>query len=283
MGLGLIYDLPPLHLQIMECALGTFLRLGELQEVAWIPKSKSKIGHLRWLRQHFPDTIDDDVIFTVTNITTPYHLIIDSTLAPAAKDICMYTDGSLLEERSGPGVYIEVDQQPNITMSKRLPPCTVFQSELRATQMACEHLCLHEHNNKDIHIHVDSQAALQSLVKSQITSKTVQQTVELIKELAVRHTVTLQWVKAHVGIPGNEMADKAAKAGSQSNRFTQMEICNSRTELKTFIRDAQNLEWAQLWASREGIDCRQTRLFFRTPNPKVWKDIKAISKLMLAC
>jgi ribonuclease HI len=101
--------------------------------------------------------------------------------------------------------------------------------------MACEHLCLHEHNNKDIHIHVDSQAALQSLVKSQITSKTVRQTAELLRELAGGHTVTLQWVKAHVGIPGNEMADKSAKACSQSN---------SRTELKPFIRDAQNLEWA---------------------------------------
>jgi ribonuclease HI len=106
--------------------------------------------------------------------------------------------------------------------------------------MACEHLCLHKHTNKDIHIHVDSQAALQS----QITSKTVRQTVELLRELAGRHTVTLQWVKTHVGIPGNEMADEAAKAGSQSNRFTQMEISNSRTELKTFIRDARNLEWA---------------------------------------
>jgi hypothetical protein len=46
-----------------------------------------------------------------------------------------------------------------------------------------------------------------------------------------------------MGFPGNKMADKAAEAGSQSNRFTQMEICNSRTELKTFIRDARNLEW----------------------------------------
>jgi hypothetical protein len=136
--------------------------------------------------------------------------------------------------------------------------------------MACQHLCLHEpNNNKDIHIHVDSQAALQSLIKLQITSKTVHQTVELLRELAGQHTVTLQWVKAHMGIPGNEMADEAAKAGSQSNRFTQMEISNSRTELKTFIRDAQNLEWARLWADREGKDCKQTRLFFPTLKPKV--------------
>jgi hypothetical protein len=54
-----------------------------------------------------------------------------------------------------------------------------------------------------------------------------------------------------MGIPGNKMADKAAEAGSQSNRFTQMEICNSRTELKTFIRDARNLEWAQ-WGCTTG-------------------------------
>jgi hypothetical protein len=118
---------------------------------------------------------------------------------------------------------------------------------------------LREHNNKDIHIHVDSQAALQS-PKLQITSKTVRQTVELFWELAVRHTVTLQWAKAHLGIPGNKMADEAAKAVSQSKRFTQMEISNSRTELKTFIRDAQNLQWARLWADREGIDCRQTNM-----------------------
>jgi hypothetical protein len=86
-----------------------------------------------------------------------------------------------------------------------------------------------------------------------------------------------------VGIPGNEMADEAAKAGSQCNRFTQMEISNSRTEPKTFIRDARNLKWARLWADREGKDCRQKILVFPTRNPKVWKDIKAYSNLTPAC
>jgi hypothetical protein len=71
MGMELIYDLSPLHLRIQECALGTFLRLGELQEVAWIPKSKTKIGHLIWLRQQPPNTVDDDVINTVANLTIP--------------------------------------------------------------------------------------------------------------------------------------------------------------------------------------------------------------------
>jgi hypothetical protein len=148
MGKELIYDLPPLHLRIQECALGTFLQLGELQEVAWIPKSKTKIGHLRWLRQQLPNTVDDDVITTVANLTILYCVLIYTTLLPAAAGICVYTDGSLLEEQSGAGVYIEVNRQPQVTMSETLPPCTVFQSELRAIQMACKHLCLHKHNNK---------------------------------------------------------------------------------------------------------------------------------------
>jgi hypothetical protein len=37
----------------------------------------------------------------------------------------MYTDGSLLEERSGAGVYNEVDRQSQVTMSERLPPFSV--------------------------------------------------------------------------------------------------------------------------------------------------------------
>jgi hypothetical protein len=54
----------------------------KLQEVAWIPKSKTKIGHLRWLRQQLPSTIDDDVITTVTNITISllHCVLIDTTL-----------------------------------------------------------------------------------------------------------------------------------------------------------------------------------------------------------
>jgi hypothetical protein len=62
-----------------------------------------------------------------------------------------------------------------------------------------------------------------------------------------------------------------------------MEISNSITELKTFIRDAQNRKWARLWADREGIDCRQTRLFIPTLNQKGWEDIKAYSNLTPAC
>jgi hypothetical protein len=37
------------------------------------------------------------------------------------------------------------------------------------------------------------------------------------------------------------------------------------------------------YGQTEGIDCKQTRLFFPTLNPKVWKYIKAYSNLTPAC
>lgn len=45
-------------------------------------------------------------------------------------------------------------------------------------------------------------------------------------EVAKGRDVRLHWVKAHVGIPGNEYADVAAKAATQADIF--WETPNSR-------------------------------------------------------
>jgi ribonuclease HI len=268
---------PPLHLRIIEKALGTFLRLGNLQRSAWTSNYPTQRGHIRWLRDRLPELIDDDEIAPVANLSPPFTVLIDHELKPKEENICIYTDGSLMNEQSGAGVYIIDNRNPHLSMSERLPPCKVFQAELRRIQMACKHIRLNDHTRTPIHFHVDSQAALQSLVKGHITSKTVEYSVQLLTELALRREVTLQWVKAHVNIPGNELADEAAKAGGRSVRVTQAEIHNSRTNIKHFIKILRNLEWKREWHTR--LDCRQTKLFFPDPNPVIWKGIKALKNL----
>jgi hypothetical protein len=85
-------------------------------------------------------------------------------------------------------------------------------------------------------------------------------------------------VKAHVNIPGNELAEEAAIAGGRSVRVTQAEIQNSRMNIKIFIKTSRNLEWKREWHTR--LDCPQTKLFFPHPNPAIWKGIKALKNLL---
>jgi ribonuclease HI len=264
-------------LQIIAKALGTFLHLGNLQRSAWTSNYPTLRGHIRWLRDRLPELIDDDEIAPVANLSPPFTVLIDHELKPKEENIVIYRDGSLMNKQSGAGVYIIDNGTPHLSMSERLPPCMVFQAELRGIQMACEHICLNDHTRTPIHFHVEGQAALQSLVKSHITSKLVEYSVQLLTELALRREVTLQWVKAPVNIPGNELADKAAKAGSRSVCVTQAEINNSRTNIKNFLKTLRNLEWKREWHTK--LDFCQTKLFFPNPNPVIWKGIKSLKNL----
>jgi hypothetical protein len=138
--------------------------------------------------------------------------------------------------------------------------------------MACEYLIDQPLGNDTINFHVDSQSALNALRAPFIKSDTVRSTKDLLSTLALTHQVSLQWVKAHIGIPGNEMADAAAKAGSKSKRHTRAIIKKTRTTQRNAIRQSRNLEWAELWLANE--HCRQSKLFLHTPDPKIWQDIK---------
>ena len=107
---------------------------------------------------------------------------------------------------------------PHTILGPRLPDSsTVFQAEIEAIKHACQYVIanLQDIHPKYIKILSDSQAAIQALNKPRITSKTVLATLEYMETLAlnVKH-LNLVWIKAHVGIEGNEQADQAAKEGA---------------------------------------------------------------------
>ena len=135
-ALEIIYNITPLHLQIVEKARMAFLRLGELQRVEWTSVYHDRLqrrGHIAELRESLPEIEVDDMITPIPNRDKRYTVTVVKGIKVLEKGIEAYTDGSLMAGRSGAGVYIQSDTEELLCISERLPTCTVFQSELRAS------------------------------------------------------------------------------------------------------------------------------------------------------
>ena len=61
--------------------------------------------------------------------------------------------------------------------------------------------------------------------------------------------VYLKWVKAHVGIHGNEVADSIAKKGSSLGEGPTNELLTPQIKQKSEIDDHFHRKWSKAWNS----------------------------------
>ena len=91
---------------------------------------------------------------------------------------------------------------------------TVFQAEITAIKKSAEMLLNSGYKNKTITFYWDSQASLAALNKLTVNSNTVEKCLDALNALGNDNQIHLRWVKAHVGIHGNQVADSLAKKGT---------------------------------------------------------------------
>lgn len=152
----------------------------------------------------------------------------------------VYTDGSAVEavKNGGSGVYIRF---PNGETSKLSFPggrrCSNYNAEILAIKKAIEHLLSIGQAKGSIVVFTDSLSALQALDNN---SQDVLELMATLNKITQCDQVALQWVPAHIGLLGNEMADKLAKAGSN---LPQHDAQLTFPEVKSVIRSAFKQEW----------------------------------------
>jgi len=119
------------------------------------------------------------------------------------------------------------------------------------------------HSSKPFIIFSDSQSVIMSLSSPKHTSKILQDILLLFSKFKGSYG-GISWVKAHVGISGNEMADSLAKQAASSNfQGPYINVPMSKSYIKSLVSKFILEKWQSSWNNSE--KGRHTFLFL----PKV--------------
>lgn len=145
-----------------------------------------------------------------------------ATIKEMPKMLSLYTDGSGYEGHIGASLH--VPQMGGLTQKRHLGPeevATVYTGELSGLDMATqllEQLCRRggiQRFDKAV-IFTDSQAAIKALRRADRRASGQQILARVLNTLHYSDLpTTIQWIPAHVGVAGNEAADKAAKEAAK--------------------------------------------------------------------
>ena len=128
--------------------------------------------------------------------------------------VAVYTDGSKTESEVRAAAVF-----PDRCLSHSLQACgSVYTAELVAILMALCYILFSE-STRSFVIFSDSRSSLQSLKVLYPRNPLVTEVQRFLQKLHSRDKkVSFCWIPAHVGIPGNERADREAKLASSQRR-----------------------------------------------------------------
>ena len=213
-----------------------------------------------------PETLHAEIRTTIPGITTKENQseAVLRALAleeidkhyPAATWTHIYTDGSAenATRNGGCGAYIKRPDKPPLSVSA--PGgilCSNYRAEVLALLNATETIISWEEKPKKAVFLTDSLSALQALMSDE-PDTTQKKLTENINTLPQTTYVVLQWIPAHTGIRGNEMADELAKEGREKE---QPPSHLSYREVKTLIH---NKKKAIFHCKTEGYNPNQDAL-----------------------
>jgi ribonuclease HI len=273
-SLEVLYNLRPLDLEMELTAMKTHSRITQNQDpnraLPWDSKGKNKTdGHLKYWSKRLDqygisnpsnrDKIPKTKVWT-NNFTVPDFETTKNEARDKYDHFVCYTDGSRKNNKTGYGFVIKKFKRIIYEDKGNLgPSATVFQAELKAITMAC--ITLKQRKNMDITIRSDSQAAISAVRAINISSKTVLECKTWLNKLGSRNRVTLAWLKAHAGHPGNDRADWLAKEGTTQGGSGPWPN-EPASHLQNKLQEKTNDKWQQNWDANPDV-CKHSKAFIQ--------------------
>lgn len=159
--------------------------------------------------------------------------------------IQIYTDASKKGRRVGVAVNV-----PKLMVKKKArisDQLSIYTGELMAILLGVQ--IIKERKIKNAVICSDSYSAIVSIYnqKSESRPDLIMEILQNLFELKqIKIEVQFMWVPAHVGIKGNEEADKLAKQVVDEDRV-EIELSHSLKEIKSVIKEEMIKKWQQYW------------------------------------
>ncbi|KAJ2947205.1 hypothetical protein O0L34_g16913 [Tuta absoluta] len=256
----------PLDMRVRECAQLYRAKRGEHLSLLGDGEVEKRTSYLK--APH--PAREPDVCFGMLEDTEPHTLEKHQIEGPQ-----IFTDGSKIEGKVGAALTlwrdgVEIDSKK----FKLAPCCTVFQAEMFALYKATS-LALKIENNI-VNILSDSRSSLELLQNRDSHNPLgfqIRQNILKINEEGKK--VRLFWIRAHVGVAGNERADELAKHAALNMKTAPDYDCRPISFVKRTLR----LETLQEWNERyvNGETAETTKIFF----PNVVVAYKLIKKITL--